>query len=85
MLLKLFSMLLLCYHRPGADPEGGHRGHVPPPLERMGSHNLPRTDKFFKGVVGGGGGGYMVSGKGQNKDIEAIYYQNKKTLLHKFM
>ena len=23
------------------------------------------------------GGGYMVSGKGQNKDIKAIYYQNQ--------
>ena len=37
----------------GADPEGGHRGHVPPPLEKMGSHNLPRTDEFLEGVGGG--------------------------------
>ena len=42
----------------GADPEGGgHRGHVPPPppLGKMGSHNLPRTDELFRGVGGGGG------------------------------
>ena len=44
-----------------ADPEGGHRGHVPPPppLEKMGSHNLPRTDEFFRG--GGDGGGVTWS------------------------
>ena len=25
-----------------------------PPLEKMGSHNLPRTDEFFRRVGGGG-------------------------------
>ena len=48
-------------------------------MEKMGSHNLPRTDEFFRGGGGWGvgGGGYMVSEKGQNKDIKALYFQNQ--------
>ena len=35
---------------------GAQGERAPPPLEKMGSHNLPRTDEFFRG-----GRGYMVS------------------------
>ena len=58
---------------------GGAQGaRAPPPFGKKWGHTIcPKPMSFLEGV-GVGEGGCMVSGKGQNKDIKAIYYQNKK-------
>ena len=58
---------------------GGTQGARAPNGKKLGHTICPEPMSFLEGWGGGvGGGGYMVSGKGQHKDIKAIYYQNKK-------
>ena len=54
---------------------GGGTGGTCPPLEKMGSPNLPRTNEFFRGVGWGWGWGCMVSGKRSKQRYQSyIYY-----------
>ena len=52
----IFFVFYMYVSRRGS--RGGAQGaRAPPPLEKMGSHNLPRTDEFFRWVGGRGWGG----------------------------
>ena len=68
-------------HRRGS--RRGAQGARAPPMEKMGSHNLPRTDEFLEGVGGGGGGGGVTwSLEKVKKKISKLYIIRIKTFLH---